>query len=97
MARGSIEQIGDVVGRSLVRDVGQGEMFNSLAVVIPPVVTAGSRVTMLYRHGRLEAAAVGVALEDGVERQEIKVKNEASQKVVSARVVEKGVVEVGTR
>jgi flagella basal body P-ring formation protein FlgA len=52
---------------------------------------------MLYRHGRLEAAAIGVALEAGAERQEIKVRNEASQKVVSARVVEKGVVEVGAK
>lgn len=95
MARDSVEQIGDVVGRSLVRDVGQGEMFNTAAVIIPPLVTAGSRVTMLYRQGRLEAAAVGVALEAGTARQEIKVRNEASQKVVSARVVDKGVVEVG--
>jgi flagella basal body P-ring formation protein FlgA len=97
MPRESIEQIGDVVGRSLVRDIGQGEMFNTAAVIVPPLVTAGSRVTMLYRHGRLEAAAIGVALEAGVERQEIKVRNEASQKVVSARVVEKGVVEVGAK
>jgi flagella basal body P-ring formation protein FlgA len=97
MTRGSIEQIGDVVGRALVRDVGQGEIFSNLAVIVPPVIAAGSRVTMLYRHGRLEAAAVGVALEDGAERQYIKVKNEASQKIVEARVVEKGVVEVGAK
>lgn len=97
MPRDSVEQIGDVVGRTLLRDVGQGEMFNTASVVVPPLVTTGSRVTMLYRHGRLEAAAVGIALEAGTARQEIKVRNEASQKVVSARVVEKGVVEVGGR
>jgi flagella basal body P-ring formation protein FlgA len=95
--RDSIEQIGDVVGRSLVRDVGQGEMFNTAAVIVPPLVTTGSRVTMLYRHGRLEAAAVGIALESGTASQEIKVRNEASQKVVSARVVDKGVVQVGAQ
>lgn len=97
MARDSVEQIGDVVGRSLMRDVGQGEMFNAAAVVVPPLVVAGSRVTMLYRQGRLEAAAVGIALEAGVAGQEIKVKNEASQKIVTARVREKGLVEVGGR
>lgn len=93
--RDSLEQIGDVVGKSLVRDVGQGEMFKSNSVVVPPVIMSGSRVSMIYRHGRLEASAVGVALESGGEGQEIKVRNEGSKKVVSARVVEKGLVEVG--
>jgi flagella basal body P-ring formation protein FlgA len=97
MSGDSIEQIGDVVGRALVRDVGQGQMFTTAAVIVPPVVTAGARVTMLYRHGRLQAAAMGVALEAGAERQEIKVRNESSKKVVSARVIEKGVVEVGAQ
>lgn len=97
MSGDSIEQIGDVVGRAVVRDVGQGQMFTTASVVVPPVVTAGSRVTMLYRYGRLEAAAVGVALESGAEKQEIKVRNERSKKVVSARVVEKGVVQVGAQ
>lgn len=91
----SIEQIGDVVGRALVRDVGQGEMFSSAAVIIPPLVTVGSRVTMLFRHGRLEVSASGTALESGIERQEIKVRNETSQKVIKARVIDKGMVEVG--
>jgi flagella basal body P-ring formation protein FlgA len=91
----SIEQIGDIVGRLLLRDVGQGEMFSSKTVKIPPVVEAGSRVTMMYQRGRLEATARGVALEDGVSGQEIAVRNEASRKVVKARIREKDVVMVG--
>jgi flagella basal body P-ring formation protein FlgA len=91
----SIEQIGDIVGRLLLRDVGQGEMFSSKTVKIPPVVEAGSRVTMMYQRGRLEATARGVALEDGVSGQEINVRNEASRKVVKARIREKDVVMVG--
>jgi flagella basal body P-ring formation protein FlgA len=97
MGSDSIEQIGDVVGRAVVRDVGQGQMFTTASVVVPPVITAGSRVTMMYRYGRLEAAAVGVALESGAERQEIKVRNESSKKIVGARVIEKGVVQVGAQ
>jgi len=95
MSADSIEQIGDVVGRSLVRDVGEGEMFSTSTVQIPAVITAGSRVTMMYRYGRLEATAVGVALESGIDRQEIKVRNEGSKKIVTARVVDRGIVEVG--
>jgi flagella basal body P-ring formation protein FlgA len=97
VAREMIEQLGDVVGKTLTRDVGQGEMFQAKAVTLPPVITAGSRVSMLYRHGRLEASAVGVALESGAAQQEIKVRNEDSQKTVTARVVDKGLVEVEAR
>jgi flagella basal body P-ring formation protein FlgA len=93
----SLEQIGDVVGRVLLRDVGQGEMFSSKTVKIPPVIEAGSRVTMMFRRGRLEATARGIALEDGADGQEIGVRNEASKKVVRARVLEKDVVIVGAQ
>lgn len=95
MLSDSLEQIGDVVGRVLLRDVGQGEVFSSKAVKIPPVVEANSRVTMVYKRGRLEATARGMALEDGVQGQEIGVRNESSKKIVRARVREKGVVTVG--
>jgi flagella basal body P-ring formation protein FlgA len=91
----SVRELGDVIGRSAQRDVGEGEMFNTAAIALPPLVVAGSRVSMLFRAGRLEASAMGVALESGVERQEIKVRNEASNKVVTARVIDKGLVEVG--
>lgn len=97
VSRDMVEELGDIVGKTLTRDVGQGEMFQSKSVVLPPVITAGSRVSMLYRHGRLEASAAGVALESGAAQQEIKVRNDASQKIVTARVVERGLVEVEAR
>jgi flagella basal body P-ring formation protein FlgA len=97
VSREMVEELGDIVGKTLTRDVGQGEMFQAKAVILPPVITAGSRVSMMYRHGLLEASAAGVALESGAVQQEIKVRNEGSQKVVTARVVDKGLVEVEAR
>ncbi len=91
----SVRELGDVIGKSVQRDIGQGEMFNTNAIALPALVLAGSRVSMLFRAGRLEASAMGVALESGVERQEIKVRNETSSKIVTARVIDKGLVEVG--
>jgi len=91
----SLEQLGDIVGRVLTRDIGQGEIFSAKAVRIPPVVEVNSRVTMVYKRGLLEATARGVALEDGAQGQEIGVRNESSKKLVRARVKEKGVVTVG--
>jgi flagella basal body P-ring formation protein FlgA len=94
---GALEQIGDVVDMALLRDVGQGEVFTSKAVKLPAVVESGSKVTMVFRRGRLEATASGVALEDGALDQEINVRNESSKKVVRARVSERGIVLVGAR
>lgn len=93
----ALEQIGDVVGRVLLRDVGQGEMFSTRAVKVPPTIESGARVTMIFRRGRLEATARGVALEDGAEGQEIGVRNEGSKKVVRARVQDAGIVVVGAK
>lgn len=95
MGRDSLEHIADIVGRSLTKDVGQGEMFKASAVVIPPVVNAGSRVTVVFRQNRLEVTAVGTALENGGLGQDIRVRNDSSKKVVMGRVVEPGLVMVG--
>ena len=97
VGRGIIEELGEIVGKNLTRDVGQGEMFHVGSVETLPVIATGSRVSMLYRNGRLEATAVGVALEAGGAQQEIKVRNESSKKIVVARVVDTGLVEVGAQ
>lgn len=95
LGRDSVENIGDVVGRSLTKDVGQGEMFKASSIVIPPVINAGGRVTVVFRQNRLEVTAVGTALENGGLGQEIRVRNDSSKKVVMGRVVEPGLVTVG--
>lgn len=95
LGKDSIENLADVIGRSLTKDVGQGEMFKASSVVIPPVITAGSRVTVLFRQNRLEITAGGTALENGGLGQDIRVRNDSSKKVVIGRVVEPGLVTVG--
>jgi flagella basal body P-ring formation protein FlgA len=97
LAKDSIENLADVIGRSLTKDVGQGEIFKASSVVIPPVVNAGSRVTVLFRLNRLEVTAAGTALENGGLGQDIRVRNDSSKKVVIGRVVEPGLVTVGDR
>ena len=95
MGKDSLEHIADIVGRSLTKDVGQGEMFKAAAVIIPPVVNAGARVTVVFRQNRLEVTAVGTALENGGLGQDIRVRNDSSKKIVMGRVVEPGLVMVG--
>jgi len=95
MSRDSLEQLVDIVGRSLTKDVGQGEMFKASSVVIPPVINAGSRVTIVFRQNRLEVTATGTALENGGLGQDIRIRNDSSKKIVMGRVVEPGLVMVG--
>jgi len=95
LGRDSIENLGDIVGRNLTKDLGQGEMFKASTVVVPAVVTAGSRVTVVFRQNRLEVTASGIALENGGMGQDIRVRNESSKKVIVGKVSDPGIVTVG--
>jgi len=97
VSRDSVENIGDLVGRTLTREIGQGEVFRSNSVVVTPVVTAGSRVSVVFRQNRLEVSASGVALENGGKGQEIRVRNDTSKKILSGRVEGPGIVIVGAQ
>lgn len=97
VGRDALENIGDLVGRSVTKDIGQGEMFRAGAVVLPPVISAGSKVTVIFRQNRLEASASGVALDNGAAGQDIRVRNEQSKRVITGRVSEPGVVIVGAQ
>jgi flagella basal body P-ring formation protein FlgA len=95
VGRDSIENLGDIVGRNLTKDIGQGEMFKANAVVVPAVITAGSRVTVVFRQSLLEVTASGIALENGGMGQDIRVRNESSKKVIVGKVSDPGLVTVG--
>lgn len=97
LGRDSVENLGDIVGRSLTKDIGQGEMFKAASVVVPPVINVGSRVTIVFRQNRLEVTASGIALENGGLGQDIRIRNESSKKVVMGKVVEPGLVMAGVR
>lgn len=87
------EQSG-IVGLSIASDIGFGEVFRRNKLAIPAVVQAKSRVTVMYRAPGFEATASGVALENGIVGQEIRVRNESSKKIISGIVVEPGLVRV---
>lgn len=85
---------GRVVGFETSRQVIAGSAFQISDLKMPPVVTNGGKVTMIYTSGVLEATAAGTALQDGALGDEIKVRNEQSKKIVRGRVEEAGLVRV---
>jgi len=93
--RDAIDSMGDILGHAITHDLGQGEVFRANGIELPAVVTAGSKVSLIVRNGRLEVTASGIAVESGAVGQQVKVQNESSKKVVSGKVEGPGVVVVG--
>lgn len=59
------------------------------------MVKAGSQVTAVYRFGLLEASVKAIALEDGIEGQQIHMRNDISKRTILGTVRQPGLVEVG--
>lgn len=83
-----------VVGFETSRQVVAGSSFQLSDLKMPPVVTNGAKVTMVFKSGALEATAAGTALQDGALGEEIKIRNEQSKKIVRGRVEEAGLIRV---
>ena len=83
-----------IIGLKLDENVASGETFHRARLAVPPVIEAGSKVTIAYRRGLLEASATGIALEAGIPGQEIKIKNDASKRIITGTAIQSGLVEV---
>ncbi len=84
----------ELIGRRAKSRLAAGETIRRALVDLPPVVEKGRVVAISYRSGGLYATATGVALADGLTGDEIPVKNESSQKILKARILNPSEVEV---
>jgi flagella basal body P-ring formation protein FlgA len=84
----------DLVGRTADIPVAAGAYFRSSAVKATPLVRSGSALTVRYQHGSLIATVAAVALQDGAMGELIKVRNNASNRVLEGRVVDSALVEI---
>jgi flagella basal body P-ring formation protein FlgA len=89
-----LSALGDVIGLRVKSRLAAGDVIRKSRVAIPPVIDQGKRITLIYRIGNFEASAVGLAMDDGLEGELIRVKNTTSQRVVHARVVDPQTAEV---
>jgi flagella basal body P-ring formation protein FlgA len=85
----------DLNGMELSRSLGEGQFFQKRFLKIAPIIQTGAAVSIQYTKGLLQATAAGTALDDGAEGSVIRVRNDASKKILKGRVVSEGVVEVG--
>jgi flagella basal body P-ring formation protein FlgA len=83
-----------VVGHTIKRGIGVGDLFRAPDLSLPFDVTAGSSVTLRFSGRGFKATASGSALEAGRVGGAIRVRNESSKRIVEGTVVEPGLVEV---
>lgn len=92
-ARAAVDE-SDVVGFEAKRSITAGRIIQSEDLKLPNLIQAGKQVTLKYEKGRLVATVLVVALESGAAGDYIRVRNEDSKKVITAKVVSEGLVEV---
>jgi flagella basal body P-ring formation protein FlgA len=102
MARAELSEISSdaaresehIVGYATRQPISHGEAFQRRKLAIPPMIQNGARITVQYKTSMLEATSQGTALEDGIEGQQIRVRNEGSKRIISGTVIEPGLVRV---
>jgi len=87
-------RVSDVAGRSITRNLSQGEPLPLNFVINTPIIERGGSVTILVRSGGFVVRARGEALENGALGDAIRVRNVSSRTVVTAVVVTDDTVEV---
>jgi|GEM_PF-1915623 len=88
------KDISEVVGLVPLRYVRAGSPIAKSYFQQPVVVSYGTPVKIIVRYNGLNVAAKGTAMARGRIGEIIKVKNDASQKVVSGKVIDAQTVEV---
>lgn len=83
-----------VTGASLVRNLSRDKVLNNRVIEIPPLVQRGDRVQIVAKGTGFAVQMSGTALADGVHGRQIRVRNNSSERVVRAWVVDRGVVEI---
>jgi len=90
----SIANADEIIGKRLMTDIGPDREIKRSMIKEPVLVKKGEMVRIVLDDGQMSVMAMGVAEEEGVDRQRIRVKNLSSQKVIFAKVVGEAFVRV---
>ena len=89
-----IKDVKEIIGLVPLRVIRAGFPVATNYFQQPVAVLSGNPVRIILHYKVIEISAKGIAMTRGRIGEVIKVKNEASQKIVSAQVVDNGTVEV---
>ena len=92
---GYVTRPDDVVGLTLKRRLRELQPLSMSQLDSPVLVERGQRVLMIASQDGVEARTMGIASKKGRKGEMIKVKNESSERDVTATVIDMGVVRTG--
>lgn len=97
VTRAGVELLGnkaDVVGRIASRRILAGKMIDGRYVRNADAVRKGDAVTLIARSGNIAIKVEAIALSNGQKGEQVRVRNTSSNRVVKARIVGEGLLEV---
>jgi len=94
LTQGYFSSINEVLGKSLKRPVSLNGVIQPNMVVESMVISRGDEVMIIAKIGTLSVKSPGIAINNGRIGQQIQVKNKASKRVITARVITSKLVEV---
>ena len=82
------------IGKQLSKSLREGDLIFGRLLKSPPLVKRGDLVTIIAKSGGLQITAPGKVNNAGALGEIVRVKNLMSRRILQARVVDQGVVEV---
>lgn len=89
----TVINMSDILGKSPKRGISPNRPIRLAEINLPTIVKKGSSVSIHYSAPYMNLRTAGVALEDGSLGSMIRVKNQESDRAISARVTSAGIVE----
>ncbi len=84
----------DIIGQQLKRPLRSGNVIYNYQLQAPDIIKKGDRVTVIAKRGALSVISQGIALGNASEGENVRIENQKSSRIIQARVVAPGTVEV---
>jgi flagella basal body P-ring formation protein FlgA len=94
LTRGYYTNLDDLLGKQTRRSLPQAKTLNPGLIKAPQLVKRGGQVALIAANPRFSIRTLGLALSDGVEGDQIRVKNLSSNRIVEGTVTGQGIVTV---
>ncbi|OQY02642.1 MAG: flagella basal body P-ring formation protein FlgA [Desulfobacteraceae bacterium 4572_130] len=89
-----IKNLNYAVGMCVKRNVKSKDCLNKNILENPPLIKKGDIVKLIANKGNLRIKTTGIAIRNGKLNDQITVKNISSKKIVSGKIIEKGIVNI---
>ncbi len=93
LAYGFVTNLADTLGKELTRPTVRGQPIRQASLSAPKVIKRGDAVVIEAHSRGISVSSQGIALSDGKVGQQIRIKNEQSQRTVMVEVLAEGRVQ----